>query len=110
MNDNYQYARLVHLIGNKAELTEEKLPEIEEIVLDEAKARQIIDAAKTSMGTDISEVDLINIENFAQRVIALAEYRKRLHEYLTSKMHNVAPNLSALIGEVVGARYGARPN
>ena len=50
MNDNYQYARLVFLIGNKNELTEEKLPEIEAIVLDEAKARQVFDAAKTSMG------------------------------------------------------------
>ena len=56
-------------------------------------------------GTDISEVDLVNIEHFAERVISLAEYRKRLHEYLNNKMHHVAPNLSALIGEVVGARY-----
>jgi nucleolar protein 56 len=51
VNENFQYARLVRLIGNKAELTEEKLPEIEAIVLDEAKARQVYDAAKTSMGT-----------------------------------------------------------
>lgn len=28
----------------------------------------------------------------------------RLHAYLLERMHNVAPNLSALIGEVVGAR------
>jgi hypothetical protein len=62
--------------------------------------------ARAATGTDISEVDLVNIEQFADRVIALAEYRKRLHEYLASKMHHVAPNLSALIGEMVGARYG----
>jgi snoRNA binding domain, fibrillarin len=30
--------------------------------------------------------------------------RRRLHTYLLERMHNVAPNLSALIGEVVGAR------
>merc|ERR1739840_3823 len=36
--------------------------------------------------------------------IGLAEYRKKLAVYLRSKMANVAPNLSALIGEVVGAR------
>ena len=53
---------------------------------------------------DISPIDLINIERFAKRVIALAEYRKELQEYLRSKMHNIAPNLSALIGEQVGAR------
>ena len=33
-------------------------------------------------GMDISPIDLINIERFTGRVIALAEYRKSLHEYL----------------------------
>merc|ERR1719284_185742 len=41
---------------------------------------------------------------FASRVIGLAEYRQKLHTYLLEKMSLVAPNLSALIGEVVGAR------
>merc|ERR1712045_422563 len=49
-------------------------------------------------------IDLINIDRFADRVIALAEYRKELIEYLRSKMGNVAPNLAALIGDTVGAR------
>merc|ERR1719355_301570 len=53
---------------------------------------------------DISAVDLMNIEKFANRVIALAEYRKELSKYLTDKMGNVAPNLAALIGDAVGAR------
>lgn len=56
------------------------------------------------MGQDISPIDLLNIEVFAQRVIKLAEYRQKLHTYLLEKMHAVAPNLSALIGETVGAR------
>ena len=34
----------------------------------------------------------------------LAEYREDLFAYLQERMHSVAPNLSALIGEVVGAR------
>ena len=50
---------------------------------------------------DISPIDLINIQTFASRVIGLAEYRKSLHSYLVSKMNQVAPNLSALIGEQV---------
>ena len=53
---------------------------------------------------DISQVDLMNIEMFANRVVALAEYRKQLAKYLGDKMGNVAPNLAALIGDVVGAR------
>ena len=50
---------------------------------------------------DISPIDLINIESFASRVIGLVEYRQKLHLYLTSKMNQVAPNLQALIGDLV---------
>ena len=50
---------------------------------------------------DISPIDLINIESFAKRVIGLVEYRQKLHSYLTSKMNQVAPNLQALIGDLV---------
>ena len=56
------------------------------------------------MGQDISPIDLINIETFAKRVISLSEYRHELHSYLLQRMHIIAPNLSALIGEIVGAR------
>ncbi|KAF9576066.1 snoRNP complex protein nop56 [Mortierella alpina] len=104
VNDNYKFARLAKLIKNKSDLSEKDLPALEEITEDASQAQQILDAARASMGTDISEIDMINIENFAKRVIDLADYRKKLHEYLISKMNNVAPNLSALIGEMVGAR------
>ncbi|EFJ45369.1 hypothetical protein VOLCADRAFT_105910 [Volvox carteri f. nagariensis] len=104
INDNYQYARLALVIKDKSTLTEEQLPAMSEIVGEESKAKEILDAARSSMGQDISPIDLLNIEVFAQRVIKLAEYRQKLHTYLLDKMHAVAPNLSALIGEVVGAR------
>lgn len=54
-------------------------------------------------GMDISPIDLINIERFSDRVVSLVGYRLELQEYLRSKMSQVAPNLAALIGEVVGA-------
>lgn len=53
---------------------------------------------------DISPIDLINIERFSNRVVSLASYRLELQEYLRSKMGQVAPNLAALIGEVVSRR------
>ena len=56
------------------------------------------------VGMDISPIDLVNIERFATRVIDLAEYRKRLSEYLSTKMDSVAPNLTTLIGEQVSGR------
>lgn len=46
--------------------------------MDSVKARAIIDASKSSMGMDISPLDLMNIEMFSDRVIALADYRRVL--------------------------------
>lgn len=102
--DNIQYARTVRLIKDKASLADEPIEELNAVLLDEEKARDVIEAAKSSMGTDVSAVDLVNIELFASRVVSLAEYRTNLHNYLISKMNAVAPNLAALIGEQVGAR------
>ncbi|TMW63150.1 hypothetical protein Poli38472_002091 [Pythium oligandrum] len=104
VNDNYVYARCASYIKNRNTLTEDKVDGLKSIVLDEDKAQQILHAARTSMGMDISEIDMINIDNFTTRLIKLAEYRRQLHEYLVSKMSTVAPNLAALIGETVGAR------
>jgi len=102
--DNITYAAVARVVKNKSELTEESLPAIEEVAGSADKAKAILEAARHSMGTDISELDMINIEKFAARVVELAAYRKKLHEYLQHKMSATAPNLSALIGDQVGAR------
>ncbi|XP_064163754.1 nucleolar protein 56 isoform X6 [Anguilla rostrata] len=104
VSDNSTYCRLARLIGNRKELSEESLEGLEEVVMDAAKAQSILEASRSSMGMDISPIDLINIESFSTRVVSLAQYRQELQEYLRSKMGQVAPNLAALIGEVVGAR------
>lgn len=102
--ENYTYAKLTKFIKNRKDLTDESLEGLEEIVMDSAKAQAILDASRSSMGMDINIVDLLNIEMFASRVVALADYRKELAEYLKSKMGDVAPNLATLLGEQVGAR------
>ncbi|MFS7971522.1 putative Nop domain, helix hairpin bin domain superfamily, Nop domain superfamily protein [Helianthus anomalus] len=104
VNDNYLYAKLAKFIEDKSELSEDKLEGLIEILGDEDKAKEVLEAAKASMGQDLSPVDLINVKMFAQRVMELAEYRKKLFDYLATKMGDIAPNLAALIGEVVGAR------
>lgn len=53
---------------------------------------------------DISPLDVINIGMLTRRVLSLLDYRRALHDYLLSKMEQVAPNLAALVGELVGAR------
>ncbi|KAL7302177.1 hypothetical protein TKK_0005400 [Trichogramma kaykai] len=102
--DNLMYAKVVQLLKNRKELTEEKLEALEEIIMDTGKAKAIISASKSSMGMDINPLDLDNIDLFTDRVIELADFRKMLAEYLKLIMNCVAPNLATLIGDQVGAR------
>jgi len=103
--DSFMFARLVQLIGARTSLAnDDKLDKITEVTMDEAVSKQIIEAGRTSMGMDISEIDMLNLSEFADRVVALARYRRDLHAYLLEKMSVVAPNLGALIGEAVAAR------
>jgi len=104
VNDNYLYAKAAKYIEDKSKLTEDKIPGLTDILGDEDKAKEILEAAKASMGQDLSPIDLINVQQFAQRVMDLSEYRRKLYDYLVTKMSDIAPNLASLIGEVVAAR------
>merc|ERR1711957_326109 len=117
VKDNYMFARCAAYIQNKTSLFsnadidndeegsfKNKIPGLIEIVGEAEVANEIVVAAKTSMGMDCSVVDMVNIINFTQRMVKLAEFRKKLALYLTDKMNVVAPNLSALIGDTVAAR------
>lgn len=53
---------------------------------------------------DISPIDLENILKFTHRVIGLADCRASISKYLKNGMSTVAPNLTSLLGEQVGAR------
>ncbi|TKR96638.1 hypothetical protein L596_010632 [Steinernema carpocapsae] len=59
------------------------------------------------MGTDIAENDLIHIQQLADQVLEMSDYRAKLSEYLKNRMVALAPNLTVLLGELVGARLVA---
>lgn len=46
---------------------------------------------------------LVEFLNFLQ-VIEISEYRAKLYDYLKNRMIAIAPNLTVLVGELVGAR------
>ncbi len=107
ITDNYVYIRIVKLIEQRKNLIdnqEELKPKLDEITLDPEISKAIIDSALISMGSDISEADLINIKYFSDRVDSLIKYREKLSNYLRDKTHRLAPNTSALVGETVTAR------
>lgn len=52
--ENYLFAKVVKFIGDRKQLSEDKVAGLEEIVMDAGKAAAILSAAKSSMGIDIS--------------------------------------------------------
>mmetsp|Transcript_31908 Transcript_31908/g.94877 ORF Transcript_31908/g.94877 Transcript_31908/m.94877 type:complete len:479 (-) Transcript_31908:96-1532(-) len=101
VTENLAYAKVVKLMGMKTKCKETDLTKIG--VPEEIEA-EVKSAAETSMGTEITEEDLSNILTLCDRVIELTEYRASLAEYLKLRMGAIAPNLTYMVGELVGAR------
>merc|ERR1711924_407248 len=105
VTDNIAYAKVVRCIRVRDSFNQkERLEELTTICGNEEVSAEIIKAMKSTMGQDIVEMDMANIDNFADQVIKLANMRATLHAYLKAKMDLVAPNLCSLIGEMVAAR------
>ena len=58
---NIQQAEVVKAILKNAAIRDELLEPLNEILLDKSAAKDVIDSTRSSMGTDISDVDLVNI-------------------------------------------------
>ncbi|KAL6542553.1 Ribosomal RNA processing protein 1 A [Orobanche minor] len=74
------------------------------LVLPDEVETELKEAAMISMGTEVNDLDLENIKDLCNQVLSLSEYRAQLYDYLKSRMNTIAPNLTALVGELVGAR------
>lgn len=100
VSDNMAYAETVKAMGFRSNAA---TTDFSSILPDEVE-QHLKDAAEISMGTEITESDLRNINIFADQVINLMLYRDKLSSYLNNRMAVLAPNLTALVGELVGAR------
>ncbi|KAH0974664.1 hypothetical protein GBA52_016563 [Prunus armeniaca] len=60
--------------------------------------------AKVAKWQDFSLADLDIVQQFAERLAGLSDYRKGICDFLGTKMNDIAPILASLIGVVVGAR------
>jgi nucleolar protein 56 len=71
VSENAIFSKLVHLIENRENVNEEMKEALSEVLLDEDKADQIIEAAKISMGQELSEADVLQIKKFSERVVEM---------------------------------------
>jgi len=95
------YARLVLNLGRRDNFTVENL---EKEGLPKAKAEQIAEAARASMGAELSEEDMKQIQAMCGNTLGLYDARQSLEKYVDTVMEEVAPNTRALVGSLLGAR------
>ncbi|ESK91266.1 nucleolar protein nop58 [Moniliophthora roreri MCA 2997] len=98
--DNIAYAKVIRAMGFRTNASSTDLASI----LPEDLEAVLKAAAEISMGTEISESDMAHINSLCDQVISISAYRTQLAEYLRNRMNAIAPNLTALVGELVGAR------
>ncbi|MGQ9624815.1 MAG: C/D box methylation guide ribonucleoprotein complex aNOP56 subunit [Candidatus Bathycorpusculaceae bacterium] len=95
------YARLVAELGNKENYTIENL---EKQGIPKAKAEQIVKKTEVSMGAGLPETDIAQIQMLCKNVLNLYQLRQTLESYTDAVMEEVAPNIKALAGSLLGAR------
>lgn len=100
--DHELYLKFVHELGSRADFTENRVKAVGD--LPKERARRIADAAKSSVGAPMDELDLKAIKECVGQIRSLQELRERLVEYVDGLMAQVAPNLKTLVGGTIGAR------
>jgi len=100
ITDNLAYCKSVRKIGDRTNVSSSDLSDL----LPEEIEAEVKLAAEISMGTEVSEQDIGNIRHLCDQVIEITEYRTQLYDYLKNRMMAIAPNLTVMVGELVGAR------
>jgi nucleolar protein 56 len=101
VKDHVAYAKIVTEAGDRSGLNKEML---EKLGLQRREVSSILSAMKRSMGGDLSQDDLAEIQRFASHIIETYEYRNRLTDYVSRLAEETAPNLSVLAGPVLAAK------
>jgi len=95
------YTRLVATLRRRENFTVENLEKEE---LSKAKAEETAKAAQASMGSELEDRDLDQIRAICNHALELYKVRNSLEGYVDSTMEEVAPNIRALGGPLLGAR------
>ncbi|XP_043495466.1 nucleolar protein 58-like [Polistes fuscatus] len=104
ITDNIAFVKCIKVIGTRENTINVDLSD----VLPEDIEEKVKEAAEISMGTEISEDDISNIQHLCDEIVELSQFRGELYNYLRTRMMAMAPNLTTLVGDLVGARLISR--
>ncbi len=101
VKEHEDYVRMVSELGHRENYAIEAL---KKLGIPEAKAKRIVEAADKSIGADLSDFDIKPMQIIAGITARLYELRRELTDYIATVMREVAPNITALVGPLLGAR------
>lgn len=99
--DHLNYARIVAELGSRENITKEAL---RKLGFSEGKSERIAKAAKKSIGAELSDFDIRPIQTLANIMLEMSKLRDTLTQYIGQVMREVAPNITTLVGPLLGAR------
>ncbi len=105
IKDSEVYFKFVSLCLARDDLTEEHFKSFN---FSENKINAILQAAETSNGGDITSNDLLMISTLSDSITSQIKVRTKLSSYINTSMNKLAPNLSSIAGETIGARLIAK--
>jgi nucleolar protein 56 len=93
--------KIITDIGIRDNITEES---IKDYGFTPEKSQKIARLAKSSMGANFEEKDLLVLQEFAQRTLDLYEERDKLEQWIEREISRVAPNMKSIAGSAIAAR------
>ena len=101
VEDHEKYVRIVSQLGSRDNITVDNLVKLG---FNKGDAAKIAEMAKKSIGADLSDFDIDAIQTLARITYELYQLRDNLARYIASVMKEVAPNVTTLVGPLLGAR------
>lgn len=101
IEDHERFARIVYVCGGRSHVTDELLSEAE---VSEKLRVQILASVSNDIGADLKTTDLKATQVLANSILESFKLRKELEEYVSEMMKELAPNITELVGPLVGAR------
>jgi len=106
--------KTIEVIDKTSNLLIEKLREWYSVYSPELKTKdndklfkiiEKLERQQDTMGADLKPEDLQQIKNYSEKVKALYNERKNISSYLEKIMKEEAPNITAIVGSTLGAKF-----
>ncbi len=101
VEDSKQFVQIVKDCGGKSQINEGTLAALG---LSDSLIKSIMESLDKDTGAEFRDTDIVILRKLAERIVNLHEMRHELEEYLSDLMDTLAPNVTALVGPLVGAR------